>query len=136
MIKIVPSDVYNSWNHPYNLYGMRQIILKEGLRLDTKSLGNRIQQLREECGLTQEELAAKTDISIKHISVLERGLKEPRLTTFLTIAEALGVTPNELLSAPSTESDYMSIISYKAAQLSEEKQKSLLKIINTLVEEL
>ncbi|MCD7751580.1 MAG: helix-turn-helix domain-containing protein [Lachnospiraceae bacterium] len=104
--------------------------------MDTKSLGNRIQQLREERGLTQEELATKTDISIKHISVLERGLKEPRLTTFLTIAEALDVTPNELLSAPTTESDYMSIISYKASQLSEEKQKSLLKIMNTLVEEL
>ncbi len=104
--------------------------------MDTRFLGNRIQQLREERGLTQEELAAKADISIKHISVLERGLKEPRLTTFLTIAEALDVTPNELLSAPCLESDYMSIIAYKMAQLSEDKQKSLLKIINTVAEEL
>ena len=104
--------------------------------MDTVSLGSRIREIREANGLTQEELAAKTGISIKHLSVLERGLKEPRLSTFLAIVEALGTTPNELLSAPTQGNEYITAILYKAARLSSEKQEKLLKIINTLVEEL
>jgi transcriptional regulator with XRE-family HTH domain len=103
--------------------------------LDTVSLGNRIQHIREQRGLTQEELATQTGISLKHISVLERGLKEPRLATFLSITEALGVTPNELL-IETDDMDYQSAIAYRIAQLPTEKQQKLLKILDTLVEEL
>lgn len=104
--------------------------------MDTVSLGTRIREIREMHGLTQEDLAAKTGISIKHLSVLERGLKEPRLSTFLAIVEALGTTPNELLTSPSQDSEYISSILYKAAKLPGDKQEKLLKIVNTLVEEL
>ena len=103
--------------------------------MDVVSLGNRIREVREAQGLTQEELAARTGLSIKHLSVLERGLKEPRLTTFLLITEALETTPNELLTAPAA-CNYISDIVYKASKLSPEKQEKLLKIVNTLVEEL
>ena len=78
--------------------------------MDTVSLGSRIREIRESHGLTQEELASKTGISIKHLSVLERGLKEPRLSTFLSIAEALGTTPNELLTSPSLDNEFISAI--------------------------
>jgi transcriptional regulator with XRE-family HTH domain len=111
------------------------VVLKEGLRLDTVSLGNRIQHFREQRGLTQEELATQTGISLKHISVLERGLKEPRLATFLNIAEALGVTPNELLSE-TDDTDCESAIAYRIGQLPKEKQQKLLKILGTLIDEL
>lgn len=103
--------------------------------MDTVSLGNRIQYLREQRGLTQEELATQTGISLKHISVLERGLKEPRLATFLSIAEALGVTPNELL-IETDDIDYQNAVAYRVAQLPKEKQQKLLKILDTLIEEL
>lgn len=104
--------------------------------MDVVSLGNRIREIREAQGLTQEDLATKTGLSIKHLSVLERGLKEPRLTTFLLITEALETTPNELLTTPAACSNYISDIVYKASKLSPEKQEKLLKIVNTLVEEL
>ena len=45
--------------------------------MNSELLGNRIQQFREAKGLTQEELATLTGISIKHIRVLERGVKGP-----------------------------------------------------------
>jgi transcriptional regulator with XRE-family HTH domain len=66
---------------------------------------------------------------------LERGLKEPRLATFLRIAEALGVTPNELL-IETDDMDYQSAIAYRIAKLPKEKQQKLLKILDTLVVEL
>ena len=99
-------------------------------------LGNRIQQYREARGLTQEELAVRTGISVKHISVLERGVKTPRLETFVTIANELGVTPYELLADESESSDYLKAIVEKIAPLPPEKQEKVYKIVCTVTEEL
>ena len=115
---------------------MSALILKEGLRMNSELLGNRIQQLREAKGLTQEELAAQTGISIKHISVLERGVKTPRLATFITIAEALGVTPNDLLADPAAESNYPRALQEKIAPLPIEKQEKIFKIVCALCDDL
>ena len=104
--------------------------------MDNKVLGNKIQQFREACGLTQEDLAAKAGISVKHVSVLERGLKLPRLVTFLKIAEVLGVTPNALLFDGEASSDYLTAIEAKIAPLSADKQEKIYKIICTVTEEL
>lgn len=104
--------------------------------MNIEILCNKIQQFRESCGLTQEELAAKSGISVKHISVLERGLKTPRLATFLKIAEVLGVTPNDLLSDGEDNSDYLKAIEAKVAPLSPDKQEKIYKIICTVTEEL
>ena len=115
---------------------MSELVPKEGLRVNIEQLGNRIQQFREARGLTQEELAAQAGISIKHISVLERGLKIPRLATFLKIGEVLGVTPNDLLSDGEASSDYLKAIEAKVAPLPLEKQEKIYKIICTVTEEL
>lgn len=104
--------------------------------MNIELLGNRIQQFREARGLTQEELASQSGISIKHISVLERSLKIPRLATFLKIAEVLGVTPNDLLTDAQASSDYLKAIEAKVAPLSPDKQEKIYKIICTVTEEL
>ena len=85
---------------------------------------------------SQEELAAKSGISIKHISVLERGVKTPRLATFVTIAEALGVTPNDLLSDPAVESNYPRALQEKVASLPVEKQEKIYKIVCALCDDI
>ena len=104
--------------------------------MNIEILGNKIQQFRESCGLTQAELADKSGISVKHISVLERGLKIPRLATFLKVAEVLGVTPNDLLADGGASSDYLKAIEAKVAPLSPDKQEKIYKIICTVTEEL
>ena len=104
--------------------------------MNSELLGNRIQQFREAKGLTQEELATLTGISIKHISVLERGVKVPRLATFLTIADALGVTPNDLVAYPSVDSNYPKAIQEKVAPLPIEKQEKIYKIVCALCDDL
>ena len=65
--------------------------------MDGKAVGRRIKEAREKRHLTQEELAARIDISPTHVSVIERGTKIPRLDTFVAIANALEVSGDALL---------------------------------------
>lgn len=104
--------------------------------MDTELLGNKIREIRELRKLTQEELAMLAGVGCKHISVLERGMKEPKLATFLAIADALKVTPNDLLLTAKASNDYESAITFKVSKLSLEKQEKLYRILTTLVEEL
>jgi hypothetical protein len=69
------------------------------------------------------------------ISPCKWGSRGEIYTTFLSITEALGVTPNELL-IETDDMDYQSAIAYRIAQLPTEKQQKLLKILDTLVEEI
>lgn len=103
--------------------------------MDTVSLGNRIRTTRMAMGLTQDDLAAKTGISTKHLSVLERGLKEPRLSTFLELSNALRMTPNEML-ASNGDNSFAESLAYKIARIPPEKQEKASRIIDALIEEL
>lgn len=65
--------------------------------MDLSPIGGRIKTARENRKLTQEELSAMVDLSPTHISVIERGVKPPKLETFIRIANALGVSSDSLL---------------------------------------
>lgn len=65
--------------------------------MDLSAIGSRIKAARERKHLTQEDLAAIVDLSPTHISVIERGVKPPKLETFVNIANALGVSADTLL---------------------------------------
>lgn len=62
-----------------------------------KDFPNRINELRRDAGLTQQELADRVKCSKMHISGLERGTRELSLSWMRRISEVLGVTPAELL---------------------------------------
>ena len=47
--------------------------------MDQIALGKRIKAAREKACMTQEELAAAVDYSVDHMSVVERGVKAPKL---------------------------------------------------------
>jgi len=57
---------------------------------ELEGLARRIRSLREAAGLTQEDLAARCDISVSFASLLERGERSPSFETLLQIASALG----------------------------------------------
>ena len=65
--------------------------------MDLRAIGARIKAARERAGMTQEDLAAELEMSPTHISVLERGLKAPKLETLVNIANALHVSSDMLL---------------------------------------
>ncbi len=53
--------------------------------------GKKLKQLRSEKGITQEELAAKTDLTVESISNMERGKFGPKFDNLEKIADVLGV---------------------------------------------
>jgi len=55
-------------------------------------------QLRQECNLTQEELAFESGYHPKYIGLLEREKYSPSLTTILELAEALNTTGADLVA--------------------------------------
>ena len=65
--------------------------------MDPKAIGRRIKQAREKRKLTQEQLAELVFLSPMHVSVIERGVKLPKLETLINIANVLKVTTDELL---------------------------------------
>ncbi|MBL8800006.1 MAG: helix-turn-helix transcriptional regulator [Planctomycetia bacterium] len=63
-----------------------------------KALALRIKQLREAAGLSQQEVAVGADLSMSLVGKLEQGKKaDPRASTLLALARALGVPPGRLL---------------------------------------
>ena len=55
-------------------------------------VGNRIRDLRKEQGMTQLDLATKSDIDERQVQRLERGHTSATLKTLLKISKGLGVT--------------------------------------------
>ncbi|MGN6276695.1 MAG: helix-turn-helix domain-containing protein [Solirubrobacterales bacterium] len=56
------------------------------------ALGKAIKSLREEAGLTQEELALASGLSTGEISRQEHGWRNPGWRTMKRVAKGLGVT--------------------------------------------
>ncbi len=60
------------------------------------ALGQAIQKLREEAGLSQEALADASDVHVTHIGGLERGVRNPSYATLQRVAGALGTKVGDL----------------------------------------
>ena len=60
-------------------------------------IGKRLKDLRFRAGLTQEELAHKAGTTQTTVARIERNAVEPEVTTIRKLANALGVTPGDLL---------------------------------------
>ena len=55
-----------------------------------RNLGRQIRAARTTLGLTQEQLGKRAGIVGKYVSEIERGTRDPRLSTLLAIVEGLG----------------------------------------------
>lgn len=60
-----------------------------------RNIGKKIKELRSLNGLTQQELADRTELTKGYISQLEHGLVAPSVVTLLDLIECLGTTPPE-----------------------------------------
>ena len=61
-------------------------------------LGQNIRRLRRQKGMTQEQLAEKADVGQKQISKIESGRVHAKLSTYLRIANAFGVSIDHFLA--------------------------------------
>ena len=105
--------------------------------MDLIVIGQRIKSARESAQITQEELGRAVGCTAKHIGAIERGIKTPRLDTFISIANVTGVSADCLLQ------DYLDKpvdlvageFSAVVAQLTPESQRRILRALRAFVQE-
>ena len=62
-----------------------------------KLVGRNVKRIRQEKGLTQEQLAEISGFSQQYISGLEQGRSNPTIVSIYELATALGVSHMELV---------------------------------------
>ena len=65
--------------------------------------GRNVERVRQEKGLTQEQLAELSGFSQQYISGLEQGRRNPTIVSLYELATALGVTHMELVRSAEDE---------------------------------
>jgi transcriptional regulator with XRE-family HTH domain len=61
------------------------------------NLGRNLRRVRERRDLTQEAVADRSGVHATEVSRIEAGKRDPRISTLERLAEALEVSPGELL---------------------------------------
>ena len=61
------------------------------------NLGKNLRDARERLGITQEEVAARSGVQAGEISRIERGKRDPQVSTLEKIAAAVEMPPGRLL---------------------------------------
>ncbi|MGI6732529.1 MAG: helix-turn-helix domain-containing protein [Anaerovoracaceae bacterium] len=105
--------------------------------MNLKAIGKRIKQAREAKGLTQALLAEKVNLSTSHMSAIERGVKQPKLDTFIEILNVLQVDANSILTDVLAVSNEIvsSQLSIKMSELPKDQQRKTLRVLETLIRE-
>lgn len=104
--------------------------------MDLTVIGQRIRTAREAARITQEELGRAVGCTAKHIGAIERGIKTPRLDTFIIIANTVKVSSDyllqDLLDQPidSLAGEFSAV----AAQLQPELQRRVLRALRSFAE--
>ena len=62
------------------------------------ALGSAIRELRQERGLTLEELASRVELHVSYISLVERGRRNPTWRTVRRISKAMDIPFLQLVS--------------------------------------
>ncbi|OPG98403.1 hypothetical protein B2I21_08620 [Chryseobacterium mucoviscidosis] len=106
------------------------------------SIGLNIKKWRKERGLTQVQLAEKTNLSRSYVADIERERYNPSVETLETISKALNVKFSELVDAnnpdPHEESELADIpieklnqytLSYKGHTLSKEEADDIIDLL-------
>lgn len=103
--------------------------------MDMRAIGARIKAAREKAGMTQEELAEALEMSPTHISVIERGVKSPKLETFIRIANVLKVSSDMLLQdvVDCSSDGIVSEFSEEIARLPQKERERILNAIRALI---
>lgn len=61
-----------------------------------KAFGLALREARLAMGASQEALALDADVDRTYISLLERGLRQPTISTIISVSSVVGLSPEEL----------------------------------------
>ena len=83
--------------------------------MDNQNLANKIKDLRNRKGFSQENLSEESKLSLRTIQRIEKGESIPRGDTLIKISQALGVTPDDLLEwAEIEDKGYLTLLNLSA----------------------
>ena len=101
--------------------------------METKELGGRIQKLLDEQGISRKEFAAMTGLTEAAISRYCTGSREPKSVKLATIANALGVSVDEVLGIPcddtKTLDGAMRLVARSAKEIPADKKRELINAL-------
>ena len=99
--------------------------------IDYKSIGRNIKEFRIKKGLTQVKLGEKSGVEPSNISHIERGATKVSLPTLVSIANALGVSLEEIVYESLTKNEHIivNIINELLADCSASELLDISKII-------
>ena len=103
--------------------------------MEPKILGANIRKYRKQIGITQEQLAEKIGKSVNYIGMIERGKKVTSLTTFVLIANAIGIS-TDILLVGITENSYAvqnSLYNERIGKLDNAKRNMLYSVIDAIL---
>lgn len=69
------------------------------------AFGRVLRALRTERGVSQESLAFEAGLQRNYVSLIERGINQPTITTVFKLAHALNVTPARLVALTEQETE-------------------------------
>ncbi len=100
-----------------------------------KRIGKRIKECRENLGLTQEQFAEKTGLSVNYISTIERGSSFPRCERLITILNALNVSADAVFCdvVNHCTAYQANDISKRLSELPAEEQNRILNTLDFLI---
>lgn len=100
------------------------------VKLYLGEVGQRIADRRKALGLTQEELAEKSNLTTQFVSYAESGKRASRPENLMKIASVLGVSTDYLLTGDIIDKDKL-LLSEKLGRLS----ASEVRIIENIIDE-
>lgn len=100
-------------------------------KYDLTLLGKHIAKARKQSGMTQEQLASRLGIGVKHLSGIERGLSGIAVGTLAALVKILNVSSDYILFGE--DADYSPIKS-KLAKLQPYQRMYLEEMINVFVD--
>lgn len=97
------------------------------------TLGQRIKERRQALGITQQNLATDTQITIQHMSAIEQGKRNPSLNLLTLLSEKLGISLDYLILGKEAAIDVIAAIEADSS-LDTNMKKSLIQLITTMRE--
>lgn len=70
-----------------------------------RTLAQNLRRYRLQAGLSQEQIAERMAVDRAYVSGLERGRRNPTLSTLALAGQALGVSVAELLTEPPADTE-------------------------------
>lgn len=96
--------------------------------------GAALRALREESGFTREQLCDRTEISVRHLSAIELGDKNPSSGTMIRLIRSMGASANRVVYPElSAEDSDLRRISRLAATCSVKQRKLIIAFIEMLL---